>query len=87
MEMPRKKQKIKINKMLGRAKRPDRKSEPIVHVKLESYPIRKRPLGVTAGGPQGVGGWRSAYHRVEDVKLDGSDFSGSYAAMLRENRR
>ncbi len=85
----RKTERAAINKLAGRKTRQATLTEvrkPVIDAVPAPYPIRRKPLGQSSGSQEGVAGWRSGFHRPDGVKLDGSDFSGSYLAYLRGGR-
>jgi hypothetical protein len=59
--------KAEINRMMGRRKKLSKKPEIVAPT--PTYPVRHRALGKTKTVKQGVGGWRTNYHRPDTVEL------------------
>lgn len=48
-----------------------------------AYPRRRKPLGVSSGSMQGVAGWRSDYHRLDERTRDSGDYLTEYLESLK----
>lgn len=71
-------------KALGaRSKKIPAKSSPVIATTSAPYPRRAHALGkVKRASPQGVAGWRQAYHRPDHAKV-AKDFTERYRELLK----
>ena len=48
-----------------------------------AYPVRFKTLGKSRGSMQGVAGWRSNYHRLDEYTRDSGDYLTEYLKSLK----